>query len=1383
MHVNETRINVKRKRYSPGISPSLELTLWIALAIPLLISFFDLYRIYRGIPGSIFLPQWVPMKAVTAYGFIITVAALISIHLHFKAIIRKSIGWILIITVLSLGLATLLSYVPHFFSGFAKIPLANDFLSPGNRMAFLTCTGFLLLGCSMGMLFFNKANAAHIIILSLALLTYFFILSFVLGVNASRNSGYPAASINTSIAFAAICTAMLAIRPDSIIVRAFSSSSSGGIIARQLLLPLVFLPVIIGWLRIRGEREGLFSSEEGVVIVAIAYTLCFGVLAWLTARSVNKIDYKRQLSEQSSIRYKERLQLLSDIAGKLLLNNNPHKVVEEICKQVCQFIDCQYFFNYLVTDSGRLHLNAWSGIDEPGAKRIEWLDANGSICGSVAHEGLKIIAEQVQQGDDPRAGLIKSFGVRAYACHPLLFHEEILGTLSFGTVNRDRFSEDDISLMRIVSDQVSIAISRIKNETALRESEDRFKTIAVSLPVAISITRTSDSTVQFTNEAFNHIFGYKARELVGKPASDLYMNPDDRNSIIRRLNTEGSVNHVEVEVKKSDGSPFWILTSIRKIFYNNNPAYLSAFIDVTENKKSREKLVQLNRTLNALGKSSQAMMHTHNEFDYLKKVCKIIIEDCDHLMVWVGYARNDNEKTVEPVAYYGFDKSYIDNMQITWEDSERGRGPTGTAIRTRKPVLCRNMQTDPDFGPWREEAVKRGYASSFVLPLVAEDKAFGAISIYSKHVDAFQPEEVELLSGLANDLAYGIYNIRLQEFETRAAETIRLSEEKYRQLFDGMVEGFALHEIILDNKGKPYDYRFVSANPAFEQQTGLRPDEIVGKTIRQIMPDIEDFWIETYGEVATTGKSIDFENYNASLDAHFRVSAFSPHKGFFAVICENISRRIKAEQELKSTKDYLEKLINYANAPIIVWDNTTRIQLFNHAFEHLTGYKAEEVEGKMLDLLFPKTSLKDSKEKIRNALTKNWETIEIPILTKNNEIRTVLWNSANIYDADNKTVLSTIAQGNDITERIMAEQEVRKAKEKLDIALENANIGIWAWNIQDDDFEWDDRVKAMLQITDKKAHNFEDFEKCVYEDDLPHLKRALHSVLEQDMPFDTIFRIKLPNGDFKSIDAKARLAKDESGKPVRMSGVFLDITEMKKSTDQTLFKLNEELLRSNKELEQFAYVASHDLQEPLRMVSSFTQLLAMRYKDKLNEEANEFISFAVDGAMRMQRLINDLLQYSRINTRGNVLSLVSAESILRQTMNNLAIKIRESNTRISHGKMPEIFADEGQMVQLFQNIIENAIKFSSGRPEIQIIAKEEKNRYVFAIKDNGIGIEPQYHERIFQIFQRLHPKDEYGGTGIGLAICKRIVERHGGKIWVESKNSHGTTFKFSIYKP
>ena len=267
--------------------------------------------------------------------------------------------------------------------------------------------------------------------------------------------------------------------------------------------------------------------------------------------------------------------------------------------------------------------------------------------------------------------------------------------------------------------------------------------------------------------------------------------------------------------------------------------------------------------------------------------------------------------------------------------------------------------------------------------------------------------------------------------------------------------------------------------------------------------------------------------------------------------------------------------------------------------------------------------------------------------------------------------------------------------------------------------------------------------------------------------------------------------RDAQGKVVGTQIIFWDVTA-RKLAEEALEKAATELARSNKELEQFAYVASHDLQEPLRMITSYTQLIARRYSDKLDDDAKDFMRFAVDGAMRMQRLIQGLLDYSRVGTKGKPFEQVEANTVLDAALANLTISIGESKAHITRSTLPLIEGDPVQLTQLFQNLIGNALKFrGSTPPQIEISAQRSPRsdaaalavapyEWVFSVRDNGIGIEPQYFERIFAIFQRLHTQEQYPGTGIGLAICKKIVERHGGRIWLESKPGEGTTFYFAV---
>jgi len=253
----------------------------------------------------------------------------------------------------------------------------------------------------------------------------------------------------------------------------------------------------------------------------------------------------------------------------------------------------------------------------------------------------------------------------------------------------------------------------------------------------------------------------------------------------------------------------------------------------------------------------------------------------------------------------------------------------------------------------------------------------------------------------------------------------------------------------------------------------------------------------------------------------------------------------------------------------------------------------------------------------------------------------------------------------------------------------------------------------------------------------------------------------------------------------REAGVRIQAEEaLQEAHDELELRVQErtaELARSNAELQQFAYVASHDLQEPLRMVSNFTQLLADRYDSKLDSDGREFIAYAVEGATRMQTLVQDLLALSRVGTRGKNLEVVRLDEVVDRAVANLEFAIQDNGASVSHDVLPEVMADSMQMMQLFQNLIGNGIKFKSAEPpRVHISAVRNGTEWAFSVRDNGIGFEPQYAERIFAVFQRLHSRDEYQGNGIGLSICRKIVERHHGKIWAESTPGSGTTFYFTM---
>ncbi len=364
-------------------------------------------------------------------------------------------------------------------------------------------------------------------------------------------------------------------------------------------------------------------------------------------------------------------------------------------------------------------------------------------------------------------------------------------------------------------------------------------------------------------------------------------------------------------------------------------------------------------------------------------------------------------------------------------------------------------------------------------------------------------------------------------------------------------------------------------------------------------------------------------------------------------------------------------------------------------------------------------------------------------------------------------------------ELIKANSDLAENNEKIFAVFNNTPDAIMTTDLSYQITEWNKAAEQMYGYTREEAIG-KKADKIIFSEPIPP-----HTFEEsrKEMRTKGIWRGELwqstPTREKMLIYTVSSYLRNADGVPIGFLGVNRDITRMRKTEEDILHK-TEELKRSNTELEQFAYVASHDLQEPLRMITSYVQLLEKQYKDKLDENANEFINFAVDGASRMQTLIYSLLEYSRIN-RIQPFEWTNLDETLNEVLKDLKVTIKETNAKIIWDNLPMVFADKVLIGQLFFNLIANAIKFrSADPPEIDIKCEKRDNEFIFAVKDNGIGIKKEYADKIFVIFQRLHSKDKYPGTGIGLSICKKIIERHEGRIWVESEIGKGSTFFFTI---
>jgi PAS domain S-box-containing protein len=495
---------------------------------------------------------------------------------------------------------------------------------------------------------------------------------------------------------------------------------------------------------------------------------------------------------------------------------------------------------------------------------------------------------------------------------------------------------------------------------------------------------------------------------------------------------------------------------------------------------------------------------------------------------------------------------------------------------------------------------------------------------------------------------------------------------------------------------------------------------------------------------------------------------------------KEITERKKVEEALRESQGYLENLFSYANAPIIVWGSDFVITRFNHAFEELTGISAEEAIGKHLEILFPEESCETSMAMINKTLSgERWEVVEIPIRRKSGEVRIVLWNSANVFGQDGNTIIATIAQGMDITERKKMEDSLKASENKYRVLVENLPQRVFFKGKDSVYVSCNENYARDLKINPDEITGKTDYD--FYPQGLAEKYRADDKRIMESGKREEIEEKYIRDGQEFIVFTVKTPVRDQNGNIAGIFGIFWDITERKKIEEQ-IRNYSIELEKSNKELDDFTYIISHDLKEPLRSIDAFSGFVLDDYKDKLDAEGKNYLERIRVNAIKMQELIEDLLDITRIERKRNPFEEIETGELVKEVKLRLEYAIKEKNVElIVSDSLPRIFCDRVRLTEVFANLVSNAIKFNDKpKPVIEIGCSEKDGFYEFYVKDNGPGIEEQYFEKIFEIFQRLGHREETEGTGAGLTIARKIVQMHKGKVWVESKVGEGATFYFTI---
>jgi PAS domain S-box-containing protein len=576
--------------------------------------------------------------------------------------------------------------------------------------------------------------------------------------------------------------------------------------------------------------------------------------------------------------------------------------------------------------------------------------------------------------------------------------------------------------------------------------------------------------------------------------------------------------------------------------------------------------------------------------------------------------------------------------------------------------------------------------------------------------------------------------------------------------------------------------RVTKVNAAMLAQYDAAEDEFIGltpqdffahdvETGRQLWQEMFDkgrLHVETF-EQKLDGTSMWIEgdysclyNLNGDIIGHFGIQ-------------RDISDRKQSEENLRQSQqdltDFVENAIVclhwVASDGTIVWANQAELDLLGYTREEYIGHSITEFHA-------DQTAIEDILQKLlSDQPVRDYET---DLRCKDGSIRHVLIDSNSSWRNDK--FVRTRCFTRDITDRKHAEEALRQSEQRLQSMLDNSTAVIYMKDTQGRYMMINHSYEALFHLdrnTVKGKTDQDIFPKEIADAFQANDREVIaagialekEEVAPQDDGLHTFISIKFP-------------LFDTEGKIYAVCGMSTDISD-RKQAEIELQNQKQELARSNHELQQFAYVASHDLQEPLRMITSYLELLERRYKGQLDDKADKFIAYAVDGATRMQTLINDLLSYSRLGMRGQEFESVDCAKILRNVLTNLQVAIAQSSAVVTYDSLPQLNADPSQLTQLFQNLLSNAIKFRrDDPPQIHIGVKCINDKWLFSVCDNGMGIDTQYMDRIFIIFQRLQSRTEYPGTGIGLAVCKKIVERHQGRLWVESQLGQGSTFHFTL---
>jgi PAS domain S-box-containing protein len=924
---------------------------------------------------------------------------------------------------------------------------------------------------------------------------------------------------------------------------------------------------------------------------------------------------------------------------------------------------------------------------------------------------------------------------------------------------------------------------RLEAEESLNKSEHRYYQLFGSMNEGVAlheiIYNSSHDAVDYIitdiNQAYEKILGLKRNEVVGKKASELYGTGNPPYMEIYVTVAE-KCEPTEFETYFKPMDKYFRISVVSP----EKGKFATVFEDITEHKKSeirRQELLEKEQQLTQeLQKSNEELKVTNEELKYQR-------EELIHLNHAILKSEKRMDRSQE-IAHLGSWELDIDNNYLSWSDEVyRIFGLQPQEFDATYDAFLDYVHPDD------REAVDEAYSGSvrdgqdtYEVEHRIVRKSTGEVRIVYEKCEHFRNGKGRIVRsvGMVQDIT----------------ERIK-AEDKTKRILESIAESYVEY----DN-----EWRYVDVNTKSEELLGVNKDKLVNKIIWELFPQL--IGTKHYNELHRAKKEnihVRFETKSLISKNWYEINAY-PHPEGLSVYSHNINERKKAEEALVVSEKHYRELFNSMTEMFqvieLIYDTKGKpIDYFyrnvNPAFEKLVGKAQDQLVDKRVKDIFGIVEDYWLEHYDKVAKTGN------PLQFENYGAELDKWYEVNVWKVKENQVAIIFT---DITERKLLEEKLKAARDNLEEKVEERTAKLELASIYNrslieasidplvtigPDGKITDVNIATENVTGYNRNELIGTDFSDYFTEPERAREGYKKVFKDGLVLNYPLEIKNRNGHITPVLYNASVYKDESGEIIGVFAAARDVTQIKKAEqklkeyqdtlEEKVENRTKELARSNAELEHFAYIASHDLREPLRMITSFLQLLERRYKDQLDQDANDFIGYAVEGAKRLNEMINDLLEYSKLTSREPILVPLNLEKVLDDVLINLVIYTEEKNAIIDYDPLPTVNGDEKLLIILLQNLIANGIKYNDKKPpKIHISSKKEDDKYIISVKDNGIGIKPEHLERIFTIFQRLHGVEEYEGTGIGLAIAQKIVHAHHGEIWVESELGKGSTFYFTI---